>query len=139
MYPAGFPGRSSLENLFPKATVSVRWIEPSDRGSRTTRRFTSGADRSETDGNRVRVLGGTPDRTAFASRPVTLLDPRSSDAMTRDFRDETRGTPREFREEDRMKPTIAPAGITVGTVRTVRGDRATVERTEDHDNLTGVL
>lgn len=35
-----------------------------------------------------------------------------------------------------MKPIIAPAGITVGTVRTVKGDRATVERTEDHDSLT---
>ena len=43
---------------------------------------------------------------------------------------------REFREEDRNKPLIAPAGITVGTIGTVRRDRATVTRTEDHDSLT---
>lgn len=43
---------------------------------------------------------------------------------------------REFREEDRSKPIIAPAGITVGTIGTVRRDRATVTRTEDHDSLT---
>ena len=58
--------------------------------------------------------------------------------MSRDFRGGTREEPREFREEDLGKPIVAPAGITVGTVGDVHPDRnrATVERTEDHDSLT---
>jgi hypothetical protein len=58
--------------------------------------------------------------------------------MTRDYRGEAREEPREFREEDRGKPIVAPAGIMVGTIGTVDPDRnrVTVERTEDDDSLT---
>ena len=58
--------------------------------------------------------------------------------MTRDFRGEAREEPREFRDEDLGKPIVAPAGMMVGTVGTVDPDRnrATVERTEEHDSLT---
>lgn len=56
--------------------------------------------------------------------------------MARDSPGEDETRPREFREEDMNKAIIAPAGVTIGTLGAIRGDRAAVERTDDHDSLT---
>lgn len=43
---------------------------------------------------------------------------------------------RKFRDEDRQKRVITSDGKSIGTVRDVKGDRATVDRTDDNDSLT---
>lgn len=42
---------------------------------------------------------------------------------------------RTFRDDDREKRVVTSDGTTIGSVRNVDGDRATVERTDD-DSLT---
>lgn len=42
----------------------------------------------------------------------------------------------QFSDVHRGKPIVTYNGHTIGTVREVQGDRATVERTDDHDSLT---
>jgi len=42
----------------------------------------------------------------------------------------------EFSDLHRGKPIVTYDGHTIGTVQEVRGDRATVERSDDHDSLT---
>jgi hypothetical protein len=43
---------------------------------------------------------------------------------------------RTFRDDDREKRVVTSDGATIGSVRDVDGDRATVERTNDDDSLT---
>lgn len=43
---------------------------------------------------------------------------------------------RPFSDVHRGKPIVTYEGHTIGTVREVQEDRATVERTDDHDSLT---
>lgn len=43
---------------------------------------------------------------------------------------------RQFSEEDREKSVVTSEGRTVGTVRDVEPDRATVDRTDDDESLT---
>ena len=43
---------------------------------------------------------------------------------------------RPFSDEDRRKPVVTSEGHTIGTIRDVEQDRATVDRTDDHDSLT---
>ena len=43
---------------------------------------------------------------------------------------------RTFSDDDREKPIVTSEGDTIGTVRDVDQERATVHRTEDHDSLT---
>lgn len=45
---------------------------------------------------------------------------------------------RQFSDEDREKPIVTPEGRTIGTVRDVDRDRdrATIDRSDDHDSLT---
>ena len=58
--------------------------------------------------------------------------------MVRDTADKDRDLPREFREDDADKLVVAPEGSILGSVKAIdqnRG-RATVERAEEHDDLT---
>ncbi len=43
---------------------------------------------------------------------------------------------RPFRDDDRQRRVVTNEGHNVGTVREVDEDRATVDRTDDHDSLT---
>lgn len=44
---------------------------------------------------------------------------------------------REFVDGDRHKTVVTPAGLAVGRVTDIHGDRATVSLTDDQDSLTG--
>lgn len=44
--------------------------------------------------------------------------------------------PRPFNDDDREKPVVTAEGRTIGTVRTVDQDKATVDRADDHESLT---
>jgi hypothetical protein len=52
-----------------------------------------------------------------------------------------RGDPREFREEDRNEPVVAPEGVAVGRIGEIGRDRnrAALERTDDHEGPTEEL
>lgn len=43
---------------------------------------------------------------------------------------------RAFTEEDREKRVVTSEGRTIGTVRDVRDDRATIDRSDDDESLT---
>lgn len=46
---------------------------------------------------------------------------------------------RRFTNDDAKMPVVTEAGRTIGTVRTADEETATVERTDDHDSLTGEI
>lgn len=58
--------------------------------------------------------------------------------MVRDLPDKDRDLPREFRDDDTEKLVVAPEGSILGSVEAIDQDRdrATVERTEEHDSPT---
>lgn len=43
---------------------------------------------------------------------------------------------RPFRDEDRKKEVVTAEGHRIGTVREVNQDRATIDRSDDHESLT---
>jgi hypothetical protein len=84
------------------------------------------------------VAFGTDDTLRMGTIPPSVS--KDFQTLLYDTRRE-RGDPREFREEDRNEPVVAPEGVAVGRIGEIGRDRnrATVERTDDHEGPTEEL